>query len=1018
MSGKHEVLLDFIEKREIDIAVIQETKFNAKSKMKPTPNYNLVKENRQNKDGGGVAILIKKDIPFQKVKTPNSLVDNHLEEITISINNDRGSSLFIRNVYIPPASSCSPGYIPPVDQLSAGLGDTYLILGDVNAHHTLWYSEDNVDNRGQQFAEWIGETDLGILNEDTPTRVTENSSTSPDLSLASSNCLPTCSWTTEYALGSDHLPMIIAMSKDIKRIKTENKTFINFAKADWTGFKAETEEMFAKATISNDVHKSEKTFRQIITTAAKHNIPCGRIPNVLNGIPSATARLVEERDNLRKEDPVTNSDRVKDLTREINISIKEHRQKKWIKHLDSCGAGTKKLWDTIKNLNTGPKQQQNQSIKFNNVHINNSKKLAEEFNRQYTPDATDKSTKPFRNLLRNLRKKSEDPEIEITEDQVRKAIKKSKNSKALGPDNISPVMLKHIGPLGITFLTNIYNCCVNQAIIPTIWKTARIIPLLKPNKPADEGSSHRPISLLSPPAKTLEAIILQPLQDALPLANHQHGFRKGRSTTTALQDIVTYIKSNLNRKKPAFRTVMVAVDLSRAFDTVNHEILISDIAKLEINSRYKRFLASYLRGRYTYVEFRGERSNTRKMRQGVPQGGVLSPPLFNLYMSTMPTPPSTSHLTTYADDGTVCGSGPKIEPICQQLNTYLDKLNNWFLQRNLFISPSKSSATIFTTWSNEVGIELPIFIDGKKVPTIKNPTILGVTLDPTLSFKSHLTKIKSKVNSRTNILKALSGTTWGKDKEILVSTYKAVGQSVLNYCAPVWTPSLSKASWDELQPCQNAALRAALGCVKMTSTDHLHSESKIMPVKDHNEMLSRQFLLSTQKPNHPNRLDLNHRPDRIMKPTLTTMYAESIKHLVPDGGLDEESYKAGLKRLHTECVSMTINNQAYNNIINAPAPRICPTEEYLPRQTRTTLSQLRSGYSTHLKSYMHRIRPDLYQDVCPDCNRGPHDTAHLFTCPAKPTDLDPWSLWEDPARAAIFLGLRTGGEMDELNDND
>ena len=87
-----------------------------------------------------------------------------------------------------------------------------------------------------------------------------------------------------------------------------------------------------------------------------------------------------------------------------------------------------------------------------------------------------------------------------------------------------------------------------------------------------------------------------------------------------------------------------------------------------------------------------------------------------------------------------------------------------------------------------------------------------------------------------------------KDKEILVSTYKAVGQSVLNYCAPVLTPSLSKASWDELQPCQNAALRAALGCVKMTSIDHLHAESNIMPVKAHNEMLAKQFLLSTQNP--------------------------------------------------------------------------------------------------------------------------------------------------------------------------
>ena len=114
------------------------------------------------------------------------------------------------------------------------------------------------------------------------------------------------------------------------------------------------------------------------------------------------------------------------------------------------------------------------------------------------------------------------------------------------------------------------------------------------------------------------------------------------------------------------------------------------------------------------------------------------------------------------------------------------------------------------------------------------PFFLGVTLDPTLSFKPHLTKIKSKVNSGTNILKALSGAALGKDKEILVSTYKAVDQSVLNYSSPVWTPSLSKASWDELQPCQNAACALPSD---VTSIDHLHAESNIMPVKAHNEII-------------------------------------------------------------------------------------------------------------------------------------------------------------------------------------
>ena len=262
------------------------------------------------------------------------------------------------------------------------------------------------------------------------------------------------------------------------------------------------------------------------------------------------------------------------------------------------------------------------------------------------------------------------------------------------------------------------------------------------------------------------------------------------------------------------RTITVAIDLSRAFDTIDHDILLSDIKDLQLNGHIKQFLCAYLRGRQTYVEFRGSKSKFRKMRQGVPQGGVLSPLLFNLYMSKMPQPPGDIQLVTYADDTTVQKSGPKHEPICQDINLYLNILDNWFKERNLFISPSKSSATIFTTFSNEANFDLPIFINGQKVPTVKQPKILGVTFDNLFTFRHHATNIKTKVQSRNNILKALAGTTWGMEKEILLQTYKAIGQSILNYCCPIWGPNLCDSKWSELQSAQNSALRTAMGCVK------------------------------------------------------------------------------------------------------------------------------------------------------------------------------------------------------------
>ena len=683
---------------------------------------------------------------------------------------------------------------------------------------------------------------------------------------------------------------------------------------------------------------------------------------------------------MRKEDPT--NPRIQELNREINISIRDHRQQKWLDTLNNCLPGSKKLWDTIKSISNPPKKPENQSIAFNDKHFLDPKKIANNLNRQYTPPASTKPTKSFRNLMRSTRKKTQDSPIIITPAQVLLTIKKSKASKALGPDELSPLMLKHIGLNGMSFLANLYTNVLKTSMVPKLWKVGKIVPLLKPGKPADKGPSYRPISLLSPAAKTLESLILCPLQDSATLAPHQHGFRKGRSTQTALQEISTHITDGLNRPKPRHRTVMVAIDLSKAFDTVNHEILLQDIVDLSLNSYLKRFLLSYLRGRQTYVVFRGTKSRHRKMRQGVPQGGILSPTLFNIYMSKLPNPPPDTRIVTYADDSTVLKSGPTIGPLCTDINGYLDTLNKWFADRNLLISPSKSSATVFSTWGNEKQAVLDIKIDGKAVPRVQNPCILGVTFDPLFNFGTHVKHLKEKVNNRNNILKALAGTSWGKEKETLLTTYKAIGGSLINYAAPVWSPFVSQTNWDTLQPCQNTALRIATGCVKMTDPDHLHAECKQMPVKEHCQMLSKQFLLSTTQPTHPNHSDLHNMPDPKHKKreTLKIRYAADILPLTADGITDPINLKEGLKTLHTTSVRETIANQNHNKVLQEPAPAVNSNEKSLPRRTRTILAQLRSGYSTHLESYLHRInRTGHPSDIYPQCGQEPQTTLTFST---------------------------------------
>ena len=722
--------------------------------------------------------------------------------------------------------------------------------------------------------------------------------------------------------------------------------------------------------------------------------------------------MCDERDELRKNDP--SNIRISELSRNITKLITDHRKQKWTEHLDNCSQDNKKLWSTIKNLQ-GKQQQQpsNQSINFNGKSINHPGKLANNFNKQYTPAATTRPTFEFRSIHRKMQRPPTDNKINITSEMTLKAIKKSKNSKALGPDNISPVMLKNLGPHGINFLTSIFNNSINQAIIPMKWKTGRIIPLLKPGKSPSEGKSYRPVSLLSPAAKILESLILPDLTESINFADHQHGFMKGRSTNTALHKLSEHVTTGLNKDRPIDRTVVVALDLSRAFDTVNHEILLTDISKLNLNGNIKRFLCAYLRGRYTYVEFRGSRSKPRKMKQGVPQGGVLSPTLFNLYMVSIPAPPGNIQLITYADDSNVMNSGQNIDKICQELNPYLDLLDTWFSDRNLFISAEKCMATVFTTFCGDMK-NLPIYIKGNPIPTVTKPKYLGVTFDSLWTFKQHALNLKSTVQQRTNVLKCLAGTNWGMEKETLTHTYKATIQSCLNYCPSIWGSNLKDSNWTELQRAQNSALRVITGCVGKTQIDHLHTETKIMPVKEHSEMLSSQYLLKTQLPNHPVHLNLAEPPPpnfRQMKTTVQDKHKNEILNILPAEGLNQDNYKPILKRIHTDHVRDLINNREPNPILDRQAPQVNINEKTLPRKTRSILTQLRDGHSSFLNSFLSVFKPGV-MNVCPHCKFQPHTCHHLFNCHYNPTDLTVESLWTNPMDVATFLGLPVNQDVE------
>ena len=244
------------------------------------------------------------------------------------------------------------------------------------------------------------------------------------------------------------------------------------------------------------------------------------------------------------------------------------------------------------------------------------------------------------------------------------------------------------------------------------------------------------------------------------------------------------------------------------------------------------------------------------------------------------------------------------------------------------------------------------------------------------------------------------------DKETLTLTYKAIGRSLINYCAPIYTPYITDTHWQRLQRTQNTALRLITGCHRMTHIPDLHRETNLLPVKEHNYLLSSQYNLACHSSTHPN-YHLTRTPNapRNKQPEIPKTNLDQLTPL-----LDEDKnlldLKTGLKELHTLHVRNTLENYPPNTVLNARPPKIHKDETHLSRPTRTTLAQLRTGYSKTLQSYMHRLDPTI-PDICPDCLLHPHTTQHLFNCPTYPTDLTPTDLWTKPIECARYLGLTT-----------
>ena len=321
-------------------------------------------------------------------------------------------------------------------------------------------------------------------------------------------------------------------------------------------------------------------------------------------------------------------------------------------------------------------------------------------------------------------------------------------------------------------IAHIMNLSINHGIVPNEMKIARVIPLFKSG---DYGTftNYRPVSILPSFSKFLERIIYNRLINYID-KNKQH------STSLALIDIYDKISTSIDSKEYA---VGIFLDLSKAFDTVNHTILLDKLEYYGIRGLSLNWFKSYLSNRLQFVEFNGCCSCRKLISCGVPQGSIIGPLLFLLYINDLSTSSNILKFVLFADDTNIFFSGKDLCTISTILNTELEKISTWLEANILSLNLDKTKFMLFRTRKKQVSQTFNLYIDNHLIEQTKEIRLLGVILDEVLSWKSHISYIANKISKSVGIIYRSS---FYLSKSSLRSLYYSMIYPYLYYCNIVW----------------------------------------------------------------------------------------------------------------------------------------------------------------------------------------------------------------------------------------
>ena len=460
--------------------------------------------------------------------------------------------------------------------------------------------------------------------------------------------------------------------------------------------------------------------------------------------------------------------------------MSEERKDRWqelITNIDMTH-NSKKAWQTLKKINV----EKNNSIRIAAVTPN---EVAHQLLLNGKPHNKERGyLKKMKESMNQVLNTSDEIFLPFTIKELEEAIKTIKLGKAPGLDGVSAEMITHFGPNTKKWLLALYNNCATSFRIPKIWRKAKVVALLKPGKDPEHPKSYRPISLLCILYKLYERLIMARISPTVDeqLSPDQAGFRPGRSCCGQVLNLTQFIEDGYENK---LITGAVFVDLTAAYDTVNHRALLLKVAQTVKNTSVVRIIESLLINRRFFVEMDGKRSRWRRQNNGLPQGSVLAPMLFNIYTNDQPQFKNIRRFI-YADDLCIATQSKSFLAIERRLTNALKSLSDYYKRWFLNANPGKTQVCAFHLNNHQAQRKLKIKWDDKELENCKYPVYLGVTLDRTLSFKEHTRKVKEKLSSRNNLLGKLANSSWGADPKMLKQTALALYYSTAEYCAPVW----------------------------------------------------------------------------------------------------------------------------------------------------------------------------------------------------------------------------------------